>query len=223
MKPEDSGVPSSEKTVERGTPIDQSPPPGGEVAGRFHPGSLALAAGLIVGLAAFGLGEVFYGWFPPEGVPQMLGGAQVMSPTVETNTVAATKNSALSFALLGGCMGLVFGLAGGLARGSGRAALAAGLIGLLVGAVLGAVLPLALVGPYIRMQHVRNSDDLLYPLAMHSLFWGSLGAVGGLAFGIGMGRGHRMRQFLLAVVAACLGTAAYEVIGALIDPLALTS
>jgi hypothetical protein len=184
---------------------------------------LALAAGLIAGLAAFGLGEVVYGWFPAEGVPQMLGGAAVTMPTVETNTVAATKNSALSFAFLGGCMGLVFGIAGGLARGSGRAALAAGSIGLLGGAVLGAVLPLALVGPYIRMQNDRSSDDLLYPLGMHSLLWGTLGAVGGLAFGIGLGPGHRLRSLLFALVGACVGTALYEVIGAAVAPLAKTS
>jgi hypothetical protein len=150
-------------------------------------------------------------------------GAAVTTPTVETVIVADTRNSALSFALLGGCMGLVLGLAGGLARLSGRAALAAGLIGLLGGAVLGAVLPLALVGPYIRMQHLRNSDDLLYPLGMHCLMWGTLGAIGGLAFGIGLGRGHRSRSLLFALAGACVGTAIYEVIGAAIDPLALTS
>ena len=223
MKPEDSSVASTEKIVEQGTPTNHIPSPAGENGGLFHPGLLALAAAVIAGLATFGLGEVFYGWFPPEGVPQMLGGAAVTTPTVETTIVADTRNSALSFALLGGCLGLALGLAGGMARRSRRAALTAGLIGLIGGAVLGAVLPLVLVGPYIRLQHFRNSDDLLYPLGMHSLLWGTLGAVGGLAFGIGLGRGHLLRSLVFALVGACVGTAIYEVIGAAIDPLALTS
>ena len=58
---------------------------------------------------------------------------------------------------------------------------------------------------------------------MHAMIWGSLVRIGGLAFGIGLGHGHRVRLLFLALVAACLGTAAYEVIGALLDPLALTS
>jgi hypothetical protein len=147
MKPEDSSVPSTEKTVEKGPMITHGRSPRGENAGLIRPRLLASLAGLIVGLVAFGLGEIFYDWYPPAGVPQMLGGASVTTPTVETVIVADTRNSALSFALLGGCMGLVFGLAGALARGSGRATLAAVLIGLLGGAVLGALLPLILVGP----------------------------------------------------------------------------
>src|SRR4029077_1615449 len=114
-------------------------------------------------------------------------------------------------------------LAGALARRSGRAALAAVLIGLLGGAVLGALLPLILVGPYFRLQHLRNSDDLLVPLAMHEILWAPLGAIAGLAFGIGLGPGHRLRSLLYALVGACMGTALYEVIGAALDPLALTS
>jgi hypothetical protein len=97
------------------------------------------------------------------------------------------------------------------------------LIGLVLGAVLGACLPLLVVVPYFQFQKVRNSDDLLVPLGMHALMWGTLGAVGGLAFAIGLGPGHRLRSLLFALVGACVGTAVYEVIGAAVDPLALTS
>src|SRR5262245_55564488 len=190
-------------------------------SGLFHPRALAIMAGLLCGLAAFGLGEAFYGWFPPKAVPQMLSGAQVMLPSVETIAVADARNSALSFAFLGGGLGLFFGLAGGLGRRSGRWAVTAGLIGLVLGAILGACLPLLLVVPYIRMQDTRNSDDLLVPMGMHAALWGPLGAVAGLAFGIGLGPGHRLRPLIFALVGACLGTAVFEVVGAAIDPLAV--
>jgi hypothetical protein len=129
----------------------------------------------------------------------------------------------VAFAFLGGSLGLFLGLAGGLAQRSSASALTAGLIGLVLGAALGACLPLLLVVPYFHLQKIRNSDDLLVPLAMHAMIWGTLGAIGGLAFGIGLGPGHRLRSLLFAFVGACMGTALFEVIGAVIDPLALTS
>jgi hypothetical protein len=58
---------------------------------------------------------------------------------------------------------------------------------------------------------------------MHEILWGPLGAIAGLAFGIGLGPGYRLRSLLYALVGACMGTALYEVIGAALDPLALTS
>jgi hypothetical protein len=64
---------------------------------------------------------------------------------------------------------------------------------------------------------------LLVPLVMHATIWGSLGAVGGLAFGLGLGSERRLRLIFVALLGACLGAALYEVLGAMIDPLADTS
>jgi hypothetical protein len=58
---------------------------------------------------------------------------------------------------------------------------------------------------------------------MHATIWGSLGAVGGLAFGLGLGSERRLRLIFVALLGACLGTALYEVLGVMIDPLADTS
>jgi hypothetical protein len=189
----------------------------------FYPRLLALLAGVTSGVLAFGIGEAFHDWFPPERVPQMLAGTQVMEPTLATRAAATARNGALAFALLGGCLGFLLGFAGGLASRSVSRGLSAGIIGLFLGAALGACLPLALLVPYFRFQQWRYSDDLLVPLAMHATLWGPLGAVGGLAFGVGLASGNRGRLILLALLGACLGAALYEVLGAMIDPLAETT
>ena len=56
-----------------------------------------------------------------------------------------------------------------------------------------------------------------------SLIWFLLGAAAGLAFGVGLGTGHRLRSLFYGLVGAVAGAALYEVLGAAIDPMALTS
>jgi hypothetical protein len=182
----------------------------------------AWVAGLIAGVVAFGLGEAVDQWHAPELVPQNLSGGEVMVETFETIAEADARNAALAFGLLGGSLGLAFGLAGGMAGGSVIRGLMAAGGGLVLGSLLGVILPLIVVVPYFKLQQWRNSDDLLVPLAMHSLIWGMLGAVGGLAWGLGRG-GEILRPVLFALVGACLGTAGFEALGAAIDPLALTT
>ncbi len=58
---------------------------------------------------------------------------------------------------------------------------------------------------------------------MHAGIWGTLGAIGGLAFAIGLGSTHRLRLVLLGLTGACLATAIYEVLGAVLDADALTT
>src|SRR4051794_23446911 len=88
------------------------------------------SAGLLAGLVSFGLGEMIYGFFRPEAVPQPLGGGQVMRPTLETVARAASRNAALTFGIMGGVLGLALGLTGGLIRRSIGSASKGGLVGL---------------------------------------------------------------------------------------------
>jgi hypothetical protein len=189
-----------------------------------HPHLTIGAAGLLAGLLSYGLGEMTHEFFAPKEVAQPLGGGEVMRPTLETIAVADSRNSALTFGTMGGVLGLVLGVAGGLRRRSIGSAASAGGAGLVVGAMLGVVLPLALIVPFHRMQVDRNSDDLLVPIGLHAALWGPLGAVGGLAYGLGRGRpGLILRCMLGGLVGAIAGTIVYDVIGAAVSPLAGTS
>ena len=182
------------------------------------------AAGLLAGLIAFGLGEVIYGRFAPELVGQSVGGNQVMRPTLETKAASDARNSATAFGMLGGAIGLFLGLAGGLERRSIGSAAKAGCVGLVLGVTVGAVLPLVLVVPYLRMLNRRTADDLFLSLGLHAMLWGPLGAVGGLAFGIGLGRsGQTLRLIVGGLMGAIVGTIAYDAIGGAITPLAGTA
>jgi hypothetical protein len=195
-----------------------------ERSGPLHPRILGPLAGLTAGLVAFALGEVTLDWFPPEYVPQMLSGAEVMKPTVKTMAVADAKNAALAFAFLGAFLGSFLGFAGLLSRADRPRKWNGPLAGLLLGIVFGAALPLLLVVPYSRLQQYELSpDDMVVPLLLHSLYWGTLGAVGGLAFAIGSGSSRRGRLALLGFVGACLGAGIYEVVASMIDPLAATT
>jgi hypothetical protein len=182
------------------------------------------AAGLLAGLLSFGLGELAYECFLPEEVPQPLGGGMAMRPTRETVARADSRNSALTFGAMGGVLGLILGLVGGLTRRSIGSAARAGLVGLVLGATLGAVLPLLLIEPFHRLQARRNSDDLFVPIGLHAAIWGPLGAVAGLAFGIGRGRpGMILRCMIGGLVGAVFGTMVYDATGAAVSPLAGTS
>jgi hypothetical protein len=102
MKPDQAGM-----TPEHGTaalPVRSDSDLSLNATGRtlFHPRVLALLAGLVSGLLAFGLGEALHDWFAPKLVPQMLSGAEVMRPTHQTLATAAARNGAVAFALLGG-------------------------------------------------------------------------------------------------------------------------
>lgn len=182
------------------------------------------AAGLVAGLLAFVLGELTHEFFPTEEVAVALGAGRVMRPTLETIARADARNSALTFGVMGGVLGLVLGLAGGHASRSTASAARGGLVGLFLGTLLGVSLPLALIEPFHRMQVDRSSDDLVAPIALHAMLWGPLGAVGGLAFGLGRGRpGESLRSILGGLVGAVLGAVVYDVIGAVLAPLAGTS
>jgi hypothetical protein len=199
----------------------QSDAPSGPI---LRPVALIAAAGLLAGLTAFGLGELVYGRFVPELVAQNLGGNQVMRPTLETLAASDARNSAMAFGVLGCVLGLFLGMAGGLERGSIGSAAKAGCVGLVLGATVGAVLPLVLIVPYERMLAQRTADDLFLSLGLHATLWGPLGAVGGLAFGIGRGRwGQKALRLMIGGLAgAIVGTIVYDAIGGTVSPLAGT-
>src|SRR5262249_18459101 len=147
---------------------------------------LAILAGLLAGLVAFGIGEETYELIRPEKVAQNLVGSIVMVADRATNTVADTRNAALAFAALGACLGGCLGGAGGLAGRSRVGAVRGGLLGVFLGLALGAGASLALVPWFIKGRYDFFEYDLLIAMMMHVVIWGLLGAAAGLAFAVGL-------------------------------------
>jgi hypothetical protein len=210
-------------------PISDAPPPG---RGRSRAVSLwALGAGAGAALVSWLLIEATRDSFKPTGTTTRFGSFTFLIPGWQERSTAVTRNAALALGLTGAIVGLAMGLAGGLARRSARAGVVAALLGLVLGAAAGAGTALAAV-PLATHVHERDpgnmSVEMASSLLVHGLPWAAVGAVGGLAFGIGLGgRAQVGRGLLGGLLGAVAGALLYEVIGALawpdtkiIDPIA---
>jgi hypothetical protein len=63
------------------------------------------------------------------------------------------------------------------------------------------------------------SAEMTASLIIHGAIWGTIGAVGGLAFGLGLGgRGRAVRALLGGLLGGIAGALLYELIGALALP-----
>jgi hypothetical protein len=180
-------------------------------------------AGLLAGLAAFGAGEAIYELIPAEKSEIITMGKKAMATTPESTRVADTRNAALTFGVLGLCLGGCLGMAGGVARRSTSAVLIAGLLGSVMGMAVGAGVPLAIL-PYIfKIQPVQQDYELVFSMIVHASTWGLMGAAAGLAFAIGLRQPTLHGRAVLAGFAgAVLGTVAFDLIGAVFFPLAST-
>jgi hypothetical protein len=193
--------------------------------------ALVTAAGLLAALLAWASGEALYGFYPPANEETLLYQVPVIQPTPRTLESAHAKNAALAFGVFGGLLGLMLGSVGGLLRRAPRAAVGAGLLGMILGGVFGVGLTLALT-PILwkAMTAVTNGivtgqNDIITPIWVHSLIWGSLGASAGLALGVGHGGGPGvwLRAALAGLIGAVLGTVVFEILGASLFPLEKTT
>ena len=113
---------------------------------------LVVAAGLLAGLAGFGIGEVAPSFFPiSTKLPPDIAGNRRGSRSRLSGAWGSleTESAALAYGGLGTVLGLALGVAGGLARRSPRAAIAAGVLGLVLGGAAGAGDDLAFCCPSI--------------------------------------------------------------------------
>jgi hypothetical protein len=215
-------------------PIDDGAQgPAGPAAGGGDPGSGAgpraplgrmLAAGLVVGVLSWLAGEAARQVFSARRI-QVTNrrGVQALGATDRTAAAAEVKNVALSSGLFGALLGTFLGACGGLGRRSPAAARRAALIGLGAGAVAGTGMALVIVPRYFRWYLRLRPEGLVPPLLMHGGIWGAIGAAGGLAFGLGLGgRGHAAKALLGGLLGALMGTALYEILGALAFPMSRT-
>jgi hypothetical protein len=186
---------------------------------------LVALAGLLAGLAAFGIGEAAYNCIPPRLTLQNTMGRMLMAVNQADAAAAETRNAALAFAILGGCLAGLLGVAGGLARRSGATTAAAGLLGLLIGAGVAAGVSLATLPSFTYARLTYSDYEMVFSMVMHGGIWGLSGAVAGLAFAAGQGLDDR-RFLVLAPIAgfigAVIGALAFELVGAGLFPLAYT-
>ena len=68
-------------------------------------------------------------------------------------------------------------------------------LGLVLGTATGGSMALVLV-PIFFKRHDPQSNDLVLPLLTHGAIWSTIGAVGGLAFGLGIGGRGRWKRTL---------------------------
>jgi hypothetical protein len=187
--------------------------------------AVILGLALLAGVAAWLVGEFTFDYFKPS----LAASENYQNPralNLEMPGVVA-RNGALTFGALGGVLGLALGLAGGLIRRSATGVLIGALTGLILGAAAGAVPSFALMPWQWRN---RNEDPsttlLLVPTLIHLGLWSGVGLAAGLAFGIGTS-GLKLSRLIEAALAglagAMLGTFVFEMVGALLLPLAKTA
>ncbi len=193
----------------------------------------ALGAGAGAALVSWLLIEATFDSFKPKGTARQFVGSTFLFAGWEERMTAATRNAALALGLMGATVGLASGMAGGLARPSARAGAMAAFLGLVLGAGGGAGAALAAVP---LASHIRDRDpgnmsvEMASSLCVHGFPWAAVGALGGLAFGIGLGgRGRPGRGLLGGLLGGISGAVLYEVIAALafpgtkiLDPIAST-
>jgi hypothetical protein len=186
----------------------------------------ALAAGLVAGAAAWGVGEATVSAFRPKMERMMTPVGPMMGTKTEEQVAADTKNAALAFVVQAVCLGIALGVAGGLARRGVARGAAAGLAGAALGGAL-ALAAAALLQPtyYRNIQLDQIEQNLTVPLLVHGAIWGVTGLAGGLAFGLGLKGGWRLiaRSAAGGVGGAVLAAFAFEVAGAMLFPEAKTT
>ena len=163
--------------------------------------AIALSAGVAAGLVAGLAGEFVHNIFKPQVFPIKVAFTTYIQPTAVSMNTADLKNATVVFTILGGITGLAMGIAGGFAGRSLSRGLVVGLGGLVAGGLVGALASLGLL-PLFYRRLVPDPNDLLSPILIHGGIWMAIGAVGGMAFAIGMKCG---RGIFNAVAGACCG------------------
>ena len=159
--------------------------------------AIALVAGVGAGLLSFIGGELAYDAFRPRLFKVEGPGMVSMQPSVESQNAADLKNAALAFAILGCVTALAMGFAGGVAGRSAGRGVMVGLGAQAAGSLVGSVASLILL-PLILRRLGEGSNHVVWPLVIHAAILAAIGAVGGLAFAIGMG----CRRSVVSAIAA---------------------
>jgi hypothetical protein len=202
------------------------PSPSSSVGLSWTIGPWTLVLALLAGAAAWLVGESTFDYFKPSlAASENVRGFNPFLLNQEMPGVRA-RNGAATFGALGGLLGLALGLAGGLSRRSAVGVLLGALVGLILGTAAGALPALAVMPWQFRHRHDDPSTSSLFmPLLIHLGLWSTVGLAAGLAFGVGAGASppsRIIRAALAGLVGAMMGTVVFEVVGAVLFPMAHT-
>ena len=200
---------------------------GGETQSRRLPlWLLSLGSGLLGGLLAGFVAELTYGAIHREPVypalfDSMSGSERAAARArlrYETSLAVQQQQATAAYGMLGLALASVLGLTGGLAGGSKRAPLAGAVGGGILGGLAGAGLSMVLVPVFFELSGDYNRVLLL--LLTHLAIFAGVGAIGGLAFGWGLGdRKAMIRCMFGGLVGALVGSFVSEVSNAVAFPL----
>jgi hypothetical protein len=216
MDPFDPETTDSDRPVPASSGITPHPVPTTQGRSLDQQGRLlvfTIAAGILAGVASLLVGEVILNRYQSDLVPTIK--THPSPEDMRRWRDARVYSATLTFTTMGGVLGLMMGLAGGLARRSVLASTWAAMGGLLVGTAAGACMSLALVSNFYK-RHDPQSGDLVLPMLTHGAIWSAVGAIGGLAFGLGLGGKGRWKATVVGgLVGAAAATVIYELVGAL--------
>ena len=174
----------------------------------------AIAAGLVAGAASVLIGERIMNAYQGDLFPAIQ--AHPSPEDMRRSRDARIYSATVTFATIGGLLGLALGTAGGLAQRSTFATGRAAIFGLIVGSIAVGSLAFCLVSIFFK-SYDPQSGDLVLPLLTHGAIWSTVGAVGGLAFGLGLGGRGRWKATLVGgLTGAAAATVIYEIVGALV-------
>jgi hypothetical protein len=180
----------------------------------------AVVAGLSAGVGSMLVGEAIVSRYQSDLVPALK--AHPSAEDIGRFKDARLYSAVLTFTAMGGILGLAMGLAGGMARQSAFASVSAAIFGLMLGTAASGSTALALVSSFYK-KHDPQSGELMLPLLTHGAIWSAMGAIGGLAFGLGLGGRGRWKATLIGgLVGAGAAAIVYEIVGALAFPTSKT-
>lgn len=178
----------------------------------------ALLGGLIAAGLSWGAGETSVNAFRAKEVGDPL------KETIDLPGInrVIVQNASLAHGLQGALLGLTLGIAGGLARRPPRVSVVPSLVGLATGGVLGAATSYGVFTAFHTLTDA-NSSELIPSLLAHGGLAALVGASGGLAFGLASeGWGRAGRCAIGGMAGAVLGAVLFEVVGAVVFPVAKT-
>jgi hypothetical protein len=178
---------------------------------------LVMLAALTGAVASWIGGELLHQRIAPETREVNLMGRMIETATAETVHAADLRLAVGSFGLFGALLGAALGLAGGLARRRWTGGLGAAVVGLILGAGGGGIAAWAFSPLYRRIVE-GGGTELIAGLGVHLALWVPLGAIAGLALGLGLG-GRIWPCLLGGVSGVVLGTVLYEFVSAAAFPL----
>jgi hypothetical protein len=176
----------------------------------------AVVAGLTAGGVSLLIGELVLSGYKNDLFPT----PKLMPTPDEMRRLrdARIHSTAITFATMGGLLGLAMGFAGGLVRHSTLSGVKAALLGAVLGTAVAGCTASVIV-PIFFEKYDPQSGSLVLPLLTHGAIWSTVGAIGGLAFGLGLGDLGRWKATVAGgLLGAAAATVVYEISGALAFP-----